>query len=98
MREDFDHYDLGYQFIGFDEVKLVIVELNYSANVMLMTDINFDMYKMGLSCSYYGGYAQQSPVRLKIPFGGHWHVVVDNGGDPMLGIRSSCSVRTIGGY
>ena len=98
MRENFDHYDLGYVFIGFDEVKIVEVELNYSANVLLMEDYSFSSYKLGLSCSYYGGYAEQSPVRIKIPNDGHWHVVIDNGGADMLGINSSCSVRTISCY
>ena len=98
MRENYEHYDLGFVFVGFDEVKIVEVELNYSANVLLMEDLDFDSYKLGMSCSYYGGYAQKSPVRIKIPNAGHWHVVVDNGGDDMLGIRSSCSIRTISSY
>ena len=47
-----------------------------------MDSSNFQSYKNGRQHKYYGGHAKRSPVRLKIPRAGHWHVAVDTGGYP----------------
>jgi hypothetical protein len=60
---------------------VVIVNLDNQANVMLLDDTNFSAYKQGNSFKYYGGWACGSPVRLSPPHYGHWHVVVDLGGN-----------------
>ena len=69
----FIHTDLGNRKGG------EIVEVNLSgnaANVRLMDSSNFQSYKNGRQHKYYGGHAKRSPVRLKIPRAGHWHVAV----------------------
>lgn len=58
----------------------VVVTLDSQANVMLLDDHCFSSYKNGRSFQYHGGWATTSPVRLRPPRTGHWHVVVDLGG------------------
>ena len=53
------------------------VTLSSGANVRLLDSSNFQTYRRGGRHQYHGGLARQSPVRLAIPNGGHWHVVVD---------------------
>lgn len=90
-----EHYDLGWVFIGYDELKIVEVTLNYSANVYLMDDSDFDDYMNCRRFSYYGGRPTQTPYKIKIPNSGHWHLVVDDGPDGLGGISSSVGIRTI---
>lgn len=87
-----DHYDIGYQL---PIIKTIIVEvtLNYSANVYLMEEEDYEKYCNCESFSYYGGRATQSPYRVKIPKAGHWHLVIDNGDDDMTGIITSVKTR-----
>lgn len=75
----FIHSDLGMRKGG----EVVEITLSGSAaNVRLMDSSNFSNYKSGRRHSYYGGHAKRSPVRLRIPRAGHWHVAVDTGGLP----------------
>lgn len=87
----FIHTDLGSRKGG------EIVEIKLSgnaANVRLMDSLNFQNYKNGRKHRYYGGHATRSPVRLKIPRAGHWHVAVDTGG---YSGKVSASVRILPG-
>jgi hypothetical protein len=77
MATDFLHKELGLQ-----AGDIVEVTLNSQANVMLLDPQNFSNYKHGLSYRYYGGHAEQTPVRLSPPHSGTWHVVVNLGGYP----------------
>ena len=70
---------LHYEFELSDE-DTVEVTLNKQANVRLLDDINYSLYKNGKKHRYHGGLAKASPVRLAAPHAGHWHVVVDLGG------------------
>jgi hypothetical protein len=57
------------------------VTLDHPANVQLLDQENFERYKQGQAYRYFGGgYVQTSPFRLRVPFKGRWHVVVDLGG------------------
>ena len=53
-----------------------------AANVLLLDDLNFAKYKAKESYRYFGGYSQKSPVRLRPPNPGRWHVVIDLGSRP----------------
>lgn len=66
-------------FWGGDE-HVVTATLDHQANVMLLEDRYFTAYKSGRNFRYYGGWVSQSPVRLRPPHAGHWHVVIDLGG------------------
>ena len=66
-------------FSGGSE-NVVIVTLDHQANVMLLDDSAFASYRGGGRFTYYGGWATKSPVQLRPPLFGHWHVVVDLGG------------------
>ena len=85
---NFMHHDLGYQRGG--EIVQVTLEGN-AANVLLLDNSNFSSYKAGRQYRHYGGHAKESPVRLKIPSAGHWHVAVDLGGYAGQ-VRSSAQV------
>ena len=75
----FAHYPLGHVSSG----SIVEITLQGSAaNVRLMNGSNFNSYKAGRRHNYYGGLARKSPVRLKVPSSGMWHVAID-----MQGLR-----------
>ena len=58
--------------------QMVRVELEgNAANVRLLDDDNFSKYKVREEYSYFGGYATSSPVNLRPPSEGRWHLVVD---------------------
>ena len=63
-----------------DNRTVVRVDLNSQANVMLLDDSNYSAYRSGGSFRYRGGLAKASPVTLRPPHYGRWHVVVDLGG------------------
>ncbi len=86
---NFLHYDLQ---LGQGEA--VEVTLDKQANVRLLDDINFSNYKRGQRHTYYGGLAKVSPIHLKPPNPGHWHLVIDLGG---YAGTVNASVRTIQG-
>lgn len=86
---NFLHYDLP---LGSNDI--VEVTIDRQANVRLLDDVNFSKYKRGERHKYYGGLAKKSPVRLKSPSSGHWHLVIDLGGYAGT-VRAS--VRTIKG-
>ena len=83
------HYDLQ---VGPGEI--VEVTLDKQANVRLLDDINYSNYQRGQQHKYHGGLAKVSPVHLRPPSPGHWHVVIDLGGYAGT-VRAS--VRTIRG-
>jgi hypothetical protein len=71
---------------------VVEVTLDKQANVRLLDDSNFRSYQRGARHTYYGGLTKMSPVRLKPPHAGQWHLVIDLGGYPGT-VRAS--VRTV---
>ncbi len=73
----FVHHNLGHLSGG--EIVEITLRGN-AANVQLMDSSNFSAYKSRRRCRYTGGHYTYSPVRLKIPRSGHWHVAVDLGG------------------
>lgn len=93
-----EHYDLGYVYVGYNETKFVEVTLTYIGYVRLMGDMDFRNYINGGTYNYYGGRQTQNPCRIKIPCSGNWHVVVDNDGDEMGGLSSTCYTKTIPNY
>lgn len=73
----FNWWDLGQQAAG------AVVEVTLSgnaANVRLLDGSNFNAFKSGRRHQYTGGHATRSPVRLQIPRGGRWYLVIDYGG------------------
>lgn len=73
---NFVHNDLGFLNSG----AVVEVSLDHAANVRLMDASNFKSYRQGGQHRYFGGEARQSPIRLRVPQSGHWHVAIDLGG------------------
>ena len=77
----FTHYKLGHVAGG----TVVEVTLRGStANVRLMDQSNFNNYKAARRHQYHGGLVRKSPVRLRVPRSGTWHVTVD-----MQGLRGT---------
>ena len=71
----FIHYEFD-----LDATNAVEVHLDKQANVRLLDGSNFQRYRAGQQHTYYGGRAKRSPVVLRPPHSGRWHVVVDLGG------------------
>ncbi len=59
---------------------VVVVTLDHQANVMLLDDSAFSSYRAGERFTYHGGWVTKSPVQVRPPSSGHWHVIVDLGG------------------
>jgi len=75
------------------------ITLDHQANVMLLDDHAFSAYRSGGTFEYTGGWATRSPVQLRPPSAGHWHVVVDLGGGAgrvRAGVRSVRRPREVG--
>ena len=70
---------LNYEF-SLTSNDVVEVTLDRQANVRLLDDTNFSLYRQGKKHRYYGGLAKESPVQIPAPHTGHWHLVVDLGG------------------
>lgn len=68
--------------VQVDRGQAVVVELDHAANVKVLDDQNFARYRRGAEHRYLGGHATRSPVRIRPPRPGRWHVVVDLGGYP----------------
>ncbi|CAN7423402.1 DUF1883 domain-containing protein [Pararhizobium sp. LjRoot235] len=84
----FTHYDLKQQRAGVS----IEITLSAVANVRLMTENNFALYKQAMKHQFIGGVARKSPIRLTIPQSGRWHVVVDMEGHHG---QSGSSIRII---
>jgi hypothetical protein len=72
---NFLHYDLH-----LGPYESVEVRLDKQANVRLLDHTNFSSYQHGGRHTYYGGLAKVSPVHLRPPHSGRWHLVIDLGG------------------
>ncbi|MCY3832239.1 MAG: DUF1883 domain-containing protein [Chloroflexi bacterium] len=72
----FIKHDLGQMSGG----EIVEVSLTGAAYVRLMGSANFRFYRSGRRHKSHGGHFKTSPVRLKIPYPGHWLVAVDLAG------------------
>jgi ribosomal protein RSM22 (predicted rRNA methylase) len=83
---DFLHYELD-----LNAGDAVQVSLDKQANVRLLDGNNFQKYRSGQRHTYHGGLAKQSPVVIRPPHSGRWHVVIDLGGNSG-NIRASVSV------
>ncbi|MFT2211881.1 DUF1883 domain-containing protein [Rhizobium giardinii] len=88
LKFSFTHYDLKQQRAGVT----IEITLTAVANVRLMTDNNFALYKQAMKHQFVGGVARKSPIRLTIPQSGHWHLVVDMEGHHGL---SESSIRIV---
>ena len=71
----FIKHDLGEMFGG----EIVEVSLTSAAYVRLMDSANFRYYRSGRRHNSHGGHYKSSPVKLKIPYPGHW-IAVDLAG------------------
>ncbi len=69
------HYELN---LGSNDV--AVVTLDKQANVRLLDESNYSAYRDGREHRYTGGLAKQSPIKLKPPHAGKWHLVIDLGG------------------
>ncbi len=89
MSADFVQHDLGSLNAG----AVVEITLANRANVHLVDSHNFNRYRRGEDFRGIGGEAVRSPLRLQVPSGDHWYVVIDLGGGAGT-IRSSVHVLT----
>ena len=71
----FIHYEFS-----LSSTDAVEVHLDKQANVRLLDGPNYQRYRRGQKYTFYGGLATASPVLLRPPHAGYWHVVIDLGG------------------
>ncbi|MHC1593974.1 MAG: DUF1883 domain-containing protein [Methanotrichaceae archaeon] len=83
---DYAHYELD---LGRNDV--VKVEVDRQANVVLLDEVNYQRYRRRQRFEYCGGLQKQSPMHLRAPRQGHWHLVVDLAGSRGT-IRTSVKV------
>lgn len=69
----FTDYNLAYRRAG--EIVEVVLQ-GTEANVVLLDSSNFSSFKAGRSHRFIGGLAKRSPVQLRVPHAGNWHVAV----------------------
>lgn len=72
------HYDLSHYGTG----ETIQVTLQYAAWVRLMDYDNYMRYLRGQQYRFFGGYVNRSPYRIKPPYLGNWHLVIDLNGQP----------------
>jgi hypothetical protein len=70
---------------------VIEVNLDHAANVLLLDPTNYNDYRNGRTYRYYGGHAKSSPFRISPPRAGHWHLIVDLGGN-FGSVRASASL------
>jgi len=85
---DFLHYEFD---LRNDDC--VEVTLDKQANVRLVDGSNFASYKAGREHRFYGGLAKKTPITLQAPRPGHWHLVIDLGGNTGIVKASAKIVR-----
>ncbi|MDR1246239.1 MAG: DUF1883 domain-containing protein [Clostridiales Family XIII bacterium] len=68
-------YDLGTCNTG-DNVE---VTLGYAANVLILNEENYALYKEHKPRRFTGGYIERSPYKVALPDTGHWFVIIDSG-------------------
>jgi hypothetical protein len=68
-------YDLGTCNTG-DNVE---VTLGYAANVLIMNEENYALYKERKPRGFIGGYIERSPYKVALTDAGHWFVIIDSG-------------------
>ena len=74
--------DFLYSAVQVGHGQAVVVQLDHVANVKVMDDPNYDRYRRGEAHRYFGGHATRSPVAIRPPRPGRWHVTIDLGGSP----------------
>jgi hypothetical protein len=62
--------------LNVNEKDIIAVKLSGDAFVMLMDDGNYNLYLNDRECEYYGREVKRSPYRLRAPFPGRWHLVI----------------------
>ena len=85
------HYDLNHVEAG----RVVEVALDGAANVRIMDHASFQEFRAGRKHGYIGGYVTPPLYRATIPAGGHWHVILDLGGQAG---RLRAGVRVLPGH
>lgn len=64
-----------YDFPAANAGDTIRVDIDAAANVQLVDDQNFGAYRRGGQYEYWGGHYQRTPVFLKVPRYGNWHIV-----------------------
>jgi hypothetical protein len=76
------------------------VNFDQPCKIMLMTDKEFSRYKNHQTFTYWGGFKEESPVTINIPYRSVWHVIVELGSyrDPIPVNASVELVEAEGGW
>ena len=85
---NFLDFDLG----RADSLSVAMVRLTgVESDVLLMRESDVSRYRASQSVEYWGGHYKASPIQIRIPSSGNWHVIVI----PGLGGQVRASVQLI---
>lgn len=69
--------EVDYDFPDACPGKSIVITVNRSVYARVMDDENYQLYRKGEDCRAFQGRITSSPYRFKIPYGQHWHAVID---------------------
>jgi len=69
--------EVDYDFPDACPGKSIVITVNRSGYARVMDDENYQLYRNGEDCRAFQGHITSSPYRFKIPYGQHWHAVID---------------------
>jgi hypothetical protein len=66
-----------HQDFELSEGSVVEVCLNRPANVLLVSETQYDGFIAGHAVVCHGGLARATPCRITVPYSGKWHLLID---------------------
>jgi hypothetical protein len=80
-----------HQYLSLKVTDSIKVNLQGRAHVMLMDDRNYELYNSGEDFDFFGKTAKRSPCVIAPPFGGDWHLVIEQA-DPTTDIMAHVQI------
>jgi hypothetical protein len=77
LLEGINMADYFHKRLRLQQGQAVEIQINSPANVMLLTDVNFEKYKRSRVFYYYGGRHRETPIIIFPPRPGSYHLVID---------------------
>jgi hypothetical protein len=66
-----------HKYLTLSQNDMLKIHLSNPAQVMLLDDKNYSLYKDEMEYDYYGKLVKRSPFIIKAPHVGDWHLVIE---------------------
>jgi hypothetical protein len=79
-----------HKYLALNQRDVLKIHLSNPAQVMLLDDKNYSLYKDEMEYDFYGKLAKRSPFIIKAPHAGNWHLVIeqaDSGQDLSVNVQ-----------